>query len=281
MAKNRKKDIAHRVPPLSGADKAIYLLLSALLTAGILALLFWWNDIHDWIAFRNPAVIASSPGLSYLVVMPLMLLTEISGMIALICLWGGKQPIFGKKGIRYGEYPWKTDLFPLLGKQHKTVRRSASERRFRAAMCRFLLCAFLLSLVLCPFGLFERSCLLTDNTIVRYNILNQPEAPISIAEDCERLMVKAAYVHAARGAPYYTYGIVIYTADGCSYEFSNRQFDLRHHSHTDCLQQMLAIKALFSDDQITIEGTDYLPNVIEYYGLNEKQANQLQELFAG
>ena len=64
MAKNRKKDIAHRVPPLSGADKAIYPLLSALLTVGIVVLLFWWDDIHDWIAFRDPAVIASSPGLS-------------------------------------------------------------------------------------------------------------------------------------------------------------------------------------------------------------------------
>lgn len=279
MAKKNKKDIAHRVPPLSGADKAIYLFLSALLTAGIFALLFWWDDLHDWIAFRNPAVIASRPGLSYLVVLPLMLLAEISGMITLICLWGGKQPIFGKKEIRYGEYPWKTDLFPLLGKQHKTVRRSASERRFRAVLSRFLLGAFLLSLVLCPFGLFERSCLLTGNTIVRYNILNQPKAPISIAEDCERLMVKAAYVHAGRGAPYYTYGIVIYTADGSSYEFSNRQFDLRHHSHTDCLQQMLAIKTLFSDDQITSEGTDYLLNVIDYYGLNAEDAELLQKLF--
>ena len=95
----------------------------------------------------------------------------------------------------------------------------------------------------------------------------------------ERLTVKAAYVHTGRGAPYYTYGIVIYTADGNSYEFSNRQFDLRHHSHTDCLQQMLAIKALFSDDQITIEGTDYLPNVIDYYGLNAEDAELLQKLF--
>ena len=51
MAQKNKKDPPHRVPPLSGADKAIYLLLSALLTAGILALLFWWDDIHDWIAF--------------------------------------------------------------------------------------------------------------------------------------------------------------------------------------------------------------------------------------
>ena len=85
---------------------------------------------------------------------------------------------------------------------------------------------------------------------------------------CHSSVVMVRYVHAGRGAPYYTYGIVIYTADGNSYEFSNRQFDLRHHSHTDCLQQMLAIKALFSDDQITIERTDYLPNVIDYYGLN-------------
>ena len=57
MANKRKKDTAHRVPPLSGVDKAIYLFLSALLTAGIVALMFWWDDIHDWIAFRDPAVI--------------------------------------------------------------------------------------------------------------------------------------------------------------------------------------------------------------------------------
>lgn len=100
-----------------------------------------------------------------------------------------------------------------------------------------------------------------------YLLFNRAKSIIRM-NSCHSSVVMVRYVHAGRGAPYYTYGIVIYTADGYSYEFSNRQFDLRHHSHTDCLQQMLATKDLFSDDQITIERTDYLPNVIDYYGLN-------------
>ena len=51
MAKKRKKDTTHRVPPLSGVDTAIYVLLAALLAAGIIALLFFWDDLHRWIAF--------------------------------------------------------------------------------------------------------------------------------------------------------------------------------------------------------------------------------------
>ena len=46
MAKKRKKDTTHRVPPLSGVDTAIYVL-----AAGIIALLFFWDDLHRWIAF--------------------------------------------------------------------------------------------------------------------------------------------------------------------------------------------------------------------------------------
>lgn len=138
MAKKRKKDTTHRVPPLSGVDMAIYVLLAALLAAGTIALLFFWDDLHRWIAFQNAAVIASRPGGSYLVILPLLLLTEIGEMVALMCLWGRKQPIFGRKGIRYGEYPWKTDLFPVLGPRRGKARVAASERRFRKATWRWV-----------------------------------------------------------------------------------------------------------------------------------------------
>jgi hypothetical protein len=42
---------------------------------------------------------------------------------------------------------------------------------------------------------------------------------------------------------------------------------------------MLAIKDFFSANQITIEGNDNLPNVIDYYGLNAEDAELLKKLF--
>ena len=46
------------------------------------------------------------------------------------------------------------------------------------------------------------------------------------------------------------------------------------------LQQLLAIKALFSADQITIEGSNLLPDVIEHNHLDESQIKLLEALFA-
>lgn len=278
MAKKRKKDTAHRVPPLSGVDTAIYVLLAALLAAGIIALLFFWDDLHRWIAFQNAAVIASRPGGSYLVLLPLLLLTEIGGMVALMCLWGGKQPIFGRKGVRYGEYPWKTDLFPVLGPRRGKARVAASERRFRKATRQVLLGMGLAFLLLLPLGLFERDCLREDLSIVEYDILNRASAPISVA-DCDSLTImpirqKGRYVTYG-----WTYGLTIRCVDGSSWQFRAGDFDLGEGGHTECLRQMLAIKALFPDGSIETEGEDRIPEIIEYCGFTHEQIVLLRELF--
>ena len=278
MAKKRKKDTAHRVPPLSGIDKTIYAVLSVFLALGIFFLLLGWDWLHGRIAFREPGVVAYRAGLSYLFFLPLLLLIEIGGMIALICLWGGKQPIFGNKKVRYGVYPWKTDLFPMFGSQWEKVRRSASERRFRGKLRRLLLGTIVAFLLLLPLGLFERDCLQEDYTIVEYDMLNRPSAPAAVS-DCVRLTVSSIRRTGRYVTSGWDYGFTLYTADGTSFAFSSRDFDLSLGGHKGCLQQMLEIKAMFSQEQITTEGTDRISDLIESCGLNDEETALLQELF--
>ena len=278
MAKKRKKDTAHRVPPLSGIDKTIYAVLSVFLALCIFFLLLGWDWLHGRIAFREPGVVAYRAGLSYLFFLPLLLLIEIGGMIALICLWGGKQPIFGNRKVRYGEYPWKTELFPFFGPQRKKAHRSASERRFRSKLGRLLLGTMVAFLLLLPLGLFERDCLQEDYTIVEYDMLNRPSAPAAVS-DCVRLTISTIRRTGRYVTSGWDYGITLHTADGSAYVFSSHDFDLSLGDHKGCLQQMLEIKAMFSQNQITIEGQSNLSDIKEYCGLNDEETALLQELF--
>ena len=274
--KKCKKDTAHRTPPLSGLDKAIYIGISVLLFVSYFGLVLGCILLQDRIAFHDPDVIASRGRLSNYAVLPLYMFVFIFGICILSAWFGGKKPIFGKKSIRYGEYPWKTDLFPLFGPQHREVRRSASELRFRAKMTRILSGIFIALLLLACLGIFGRVCLREDRTIVVYNSLNHSDEPVSIARDCDRIVIKAGIEYHARGGPTWHYGFIFHGVDGREYEFMDNDFNL---GHSDCLRQLLAIKALFSADQITIEREDLLPKVIEDNDLDEVQTALLYQLF--
>lgn len=276
MAKKRKKDTAHRLPPLSAADRTLYLSCAVLLVLGILGSIFGWAGLHRSIAFRDPAVIASRPGFSMLFLLPLLLLTETGGLVAIVCLWGGKQPLFGNPAIRYGEYPWKTDLFPIFGPRQKSMRRPDSERRFLAALKRFWIVSLLVSVLLLPFGLFERTDLREDLTLVRHDLLNRPDPPICLADDAVHLTVTAQ--HRLRPS-LWTYGVVIRTADGALYSFSAGDFDLSRLGHESCLRRLLELKALFPAGQLRIDRAEHVDDVRRDLGLSAGEAALLQALF--
>ena len=278
MGKKRKKSTAHRVPPLSKLDKAIYTAIAVLLVVLSILAIFGWIQLHDRIAFRDPAVIAYDPGSSDYAALPLFLLLFLVAVITLGECFAGHHPLFGNKTIRYGDYPWKTDIFPLFGPQHRTVRRKASDQQFRAKMIRFLIGALVVTILFASLGIYGRTCLRDDRTIVKYSPLNRPGEPVSIARDCERITVKADL--SGGRTTYWEYGVILYSTDGEHYMFMSRDFDLRHRGHTDCLKHLLAIKALFSSDQITFQGTELLPDVIEDNHLDEAQTALLEALFA-
>ena len=281
MGKKRKKSTAHRVPPLSWPDKAIYTVFSILFIIAFCGSVIGWILLPRWIAFRDPTVIAFKDTIShYVVVWPFFLFVFLLGVIAINDCFAGKKPIFGNKAIRYGEYPWKTDIFPLFGPQRRTVQRKPSEQRFRASVLRILTGIFIVTLLLGCLGIYGRTCLREDRTIIAYNSLNIPGEPVSIARDCDRITIKAEEISYRGGTPSWYYGVMIHGADGKQYDFLNKDFDLRHRGHTDCLKHLLAIKALFSSDQITFQGTELLPDVIEDNHLDEAQTALLEALFA-
>ena len=272
--KKRKKDTAHRTPPLSRLDKAIYVAAMVLYLFLIFAAYVGWMKLHARIAFRDPAVIAYRPG--SLAAVP-ALVVAAGGFIALLSCCESKRPIFGNKTIRYGDYPWKTDLFPLFGPQHKSVQRRPTEQRFRRIVIRVVAGVLAVTLLLLAIDINRRTCLREDRTIVTYNSLNRPGEPVSIARDCDRITIRVyEYTNYRSWSSYWYYGVIIYRTDGKKYEFTSRDFD---RGHTDCIRQMLAIKALFSADQITIEREDLLDDVIEHNGLDEAQAALLRRLF--
>ena len=273
--KKRKKDTAHRTPPLSKLDRAIYIIAMLLFGPLILGILIGWDELHERIAFRDPNVIAFKAGI--FAVFPFLLFL-VGVLIALACCYSSKRPIFGDKTIRYGDYPWKTDFFPLFGPQHRTVRRRASEQRFRTAVLRIAAGALVLSLLLAFLGVYRRICLRDDRTIVTYNSLNQAGEPVSIARGCERITVRLYdYTSHRSWSTYWYYGVIIYRADGKKYEFTSRDFNC---GQADCIRQMLAIKALFSPGQITVEREDMLDDMIKYNQLDEAEAALLRRLFA-
>ena len=281
MGKKRKKSTAHRVPPLSRLDKAIYTVFSILFIIAFCGSVIVWLLLPRWIAFRDPTVIAFKDTIShYVVVWPFFLFVFLLGVIAINDCFAGKKPIFGNKTIRYGEYPWKTDIIPLFGPQRRTVQRKPSEQRFRASVIRILTGIFIVTLLLGCLGIYGRTCLREDRTIIAYNSLNKPGTPISIPRDCDQITIRASKETTSRGgSPSWRYGIILSCENGKKYEFNNVDFDTPHRGHTDCLRQLLSIKALFSPDQLTIERSDLLPDVIEYNRLDEAQTALLRELF--
>ncbi|MBR4132233.1 MAG: hypothetical protein IKT99_04585 [Oscillospiraceae bacterium] len=273
--KKRKKDTAHRTPPLSRLDKAIYIVSMSLYLFLIFAAYNGWVKLHNRIAFRDPAVIAYRSG--SLAAVP-ALVVAAGGFIALLSCYESKRPIFGNKTIRYGDYPWKTNLFPLFGPQHKSVQRRPTEQQFRRIVTRVVAGVLAVTLLLLAIDINRRTCLRDDRTIVTYNSLNRPGEPVSIARDCDRITIKVYdYRYFRSWSTFWYYGVIIYRADGKKYEFTSRDFNC---GHTDCIRQMLAIKALFSPSQITIERDDQLPSVIKDRNLDEAQAALLRRLFA-
>ena len=277
--KKRKKK-AHRNPPLSGLDKAIYTVFSILYIIMCCASVVGWILLPRWIAFQDPTVIASKERfIHYLAIAPFFLFVFLFGIIKINDCFEGGKPIFGNKTIRYGEYPWKNDIFPMFGPQHRNVVRKPGEQRYRARVTCILLTIFAVTVLIGCLGIYGRICLREDRTIVTFNSLNKPGEPVFIARDCDRITIKAETISSRGGPPSWYYGVIIYGADGKEYEFLNKDFDMRHRGDIDCLRQLLAIKALFSLDQITIEREDLLPKVIEYNELDEVQTALLYQLF--
>ena len=273
----RRSGTVHSMPPLTKTDKAIYISVLVLLLLVPVFSIVGIKIFQNRIAFHDPAVIAFSAGFGA----ALPFLFCVVGLVCLLAAWYKlRRPIFGDKEIRYGGYPWKIYMYPLFGPRRRMADGRPEHQKLYSVLTLVFVGLFLGTLLLAFCCVFSRACLMDDLTIVEYDSLNRPGEPVSVARDCDRLTVKAKAEPIHHTFEYrYLYGVEIFGRDGKTYTFYDDDFRLRQFGHSDCLQKMLSIKALFSEDRITAERTDFLPKVIEYNRLDEAQSALLYELF--
>lgn len=285
MAKKRKKDIAHRVPPLSGVDTAIYLGGIAIICGvgvGYVALVSW---LSKYAALRDPAVSAYIRTPSSLLFLPFLAFLALGCLLPLLYFFKKRKPIFGSKQIRYGEAPWKAEWYPIFGPQRKRYPLPKKMRRCARQYLRIWLICLLMVLLLASLSLFGRLELRSSHSIVRYNVFNQQTDTLRIPEGCTGITVFAEEKHSLRRGwdlnPYWEYGLVLHLKTGEELRIDNGDLTTRDGNHASKIAVMLEYKKKYSLQNTTVEGTEQLGNVIAYCNLDTQEAALLRELFQG
>ena len=275
MPKKRKKIRRPEAPPLAWIDKVIYAGLFLLIIASLPLVGELIASVRTRIACQDTAMLAFRGRLAHLWLVPYLIHLFLGCMLPVIVKYGERKPIIGNKAITYGEHPWKSDVYPMFGPQHKSVKVTEQEMLFRRIFCYLWILGVFLIIVTALFCLCRRNCLQNDQTIVVYDTFNHQTDTISITEDCTELTIEIQ-LHGTRSGRFPSYGITLSTPDGKDYSFDWRDFK---GSHFETLKTMLQIKDLFSPEVITIKGVDKMENVIDYNKLNSEEIMLLRELF--
>ena len=282
--KSRKKK-KQPYPPLSLLDKSIYsigLMISLLVP---IVLMFCFFDTTARIAFRDPSVAAYEARWSGLFSLPFLFYVIVSGL----AVFGGglsdKKPIFGNRKIKYGERPWPNDCFPLFHPQKKYVYVSPSKKDRRRTGVKAWCIGFLVVLLMALPSFFGRNCLYQDNSVASYNCFNQKTGTTYTEEDFSQLTIRALWsTHWSRGTGITRtreYRMTIEMADAEEFTFSAiKGFRWQGTDVlTDSINKMAEIKTLFPPENITIKGKDKVGRLIDYYEMNETQAQAFRALF--
>lgn len=212
MAKSKRKKYTHKPknPPLSQMDKVLYvcafaggiLALYGICAVGVIILNRLW---------RADGVLAVAATDSFLLAIPFILFLFVLGMVLLVDLWEKKQPIFPKKGFRYGKTPGYKEVYPLTDKRYRRKQYTAHEKGMRRLTCWILAGIVTVTFALAVFGVTGRWAFYIDG-VQKYNCINRQTAAYSYADVTEFHM----YEHSGfTGRHHYeNLGISVTFADG-------------------------------------------------------------------
>ncbi len=279
---NRKNNKQHLMPELTLLDKSIYIL--CLIFAFFITMFFMAgiDYIRNLIAFSKPDTVAYISNASNLWSLPFFIFLLISAFVFCIFGWVSKKPIFGSKKIKYGEFPYKEDCYPIFCRNKHSGQKTTSEKKLIRSLAA-LWCAVLIVLAgLIPLSLFSRNAIYQDNSIEKINFINNVSDTYT-ADDFSRLTISAEYVRRGRGVTFHwIYDIRIEMTDGTEVYFCRSDFgEWGSNSKKDvALDKMLEIKGLFAREAITVNGAEYIDNVSNELNFNEQQQAKLAELFS-
>ncbi len=261
--KTKRKPPALRPPPLSGLDKTVYvglfLIVLALVFGAILAL----ASINRAIGYADPTVISSEARGTLFWALPFLLVFAITALGMITGALTDRQPIFGKKGIRYGSPPY-APVYPLFMENRPKAYIRPSEKRFRRSLLRFAVSLLAVTLLLTPLSFCGRNSLREDMSITVYGVFGQ-ETRRYEKEDIETVTFAIYHIRGAGMGWHLRTQIV--TTDGRRYDFIGDP------------DTLLYIKNRVPASAVRRKGEEYLNALIRDKRYNAEEAAKARSLF--
>ena len=279
MARKAKKRV-HRMPPLSFPDKLIYWTVLLIVIILDFALLFGPFVLRDRIAFGEEAVVAKANDESlFWILVPWM-----TFFLMTFILWQHfyleRRPIFGRRNFRYGPPAWPK-VYPLFMRNKPYVWVSERTKKNRKSVALLLLVVLLVSFIPFPWALYDRSCLRSDGSVVRYSIVNQVHREYDSGK-IDSVEIETYRYRVGRGSVKRCWGVrlILTTDSGKTYKFTHKDFREAEQGETPCwLTAMLQVKGRYSPEIITCGGLEDLEKVIADQKLTDEEAELLYRLF--
>lgn len=270
MAKKRKRYKAKDpFSSLSFVDKVLYILLILISVTISLSPILLLYVIKNQISFSDPTVIATMiDDASILFALPFSFIFLIITFIPPMKLLEQCCPIVGRLFNKNGRSPFKEKFIPLV---KKIFRDFYTDKAIQV-----LLWLLIPSLLLCSLTLFSRVNLHEDYSVTKYNVFNQPSDSYTV-DDYKELTIEV-YSHSTKGGRQWGYQIKLLTEDGDEIYLKNGSFKGRDHSET--LDRMLEIKALFPPESIKIKNKENLHKVLDHIDFTIAEERKLYELFS-
>ncbi len=270
-----------RKPPLSKADKFLYVLFALvvlLLTTGLLCLYIF---LLDRLAFSDKSVIAVDNGLSTLFIFPFLLLFGMIGIVLTDLGYSRRVQLFGYSKKEQQKIKIQSKAVPLLRKGGiKQYLTRKSKRQYAKTLTCFIAALLGITILFSGFGLFKRTVLYTNDQIISYNSLNQQTDSVHL-QDADNVTISVQKTRSGLRRQrsrrrFYNVQLQIQYGDE---KFTINPGDFDNMSTAQVLEYMLHIKSFFTADQCTIRNIEYLDNLQEHKDYDESEVELLLTLF--
>lgn len=269
--KNRKKHKGYN-PPLTFLDKFLYSLFLIVFFAISISPIIIATIIQKNLTFKDPTAVAFEATGALWWTLPISLYLVITVLVLGFCGLEYRIPLFGNPKLRYGEPPFKKNIYPLFKRKRYVTEPKSNKKPWYKGLIITWCVVFFVLVCLYPLGICGRRVLFEDSTVTIYNSFNAEIITYS-TEDFDHLTLRTHINSSRHGISRWVYNVEIQTTSGKKLSFDNKVSE-------NAIDQFICIKNLLDSDQITISGAHNLDKVIKDNKFDDSEAEKLIELFS-
>lgn len=281
MAKQRKKrKVKNSAPPLSKLDKFIYIFIITvsiiILTIGFVFCL----NLPETLAFSDEDVVLYAERWTLLLQLPLFLFLLIAVIGFFEEAMSDRRPIFGKNDADYRTALKICGVHYLFEKKKQKKILNENEKNFRIVSRIVLVVICVFSILLGIGGFFGRTCLHYNGHIKVYSIVNTVKNEYTLG-DFSQVTVESGEESVGKHDWRPTCYFNIETDNGKEFLFSMNDNHYAEDEIGKKLENMLQLKEYYESQGIavSIDGVEYIDQLIEYYEMTDSEKELLYKLF--